>query len=88
MAWRPPTLADRLGLQRVRCGCGRTVWSDDMVDLTALPPGQRPRGDAHVCDSCWQGMDPHHTRRHDLLKALGAPTDVVDRHRAKHGRRG
>lgn len=75
----------------VRCGCGRRTSADMLADVRDLPVGHPVRPDATVeflCDGCQEANFARGTIARDaFLRALGAPSAVVDRERLHELRR-
>lgn len=65
--------------ERVPCACGRMCWPIEMVDVRGLPE-DLTGGAEYRCGGCrsdW--VRTGRITRAELLEALGAPTEMVQR---------
>lgn len=79
MTW-PPTLKHDRGLRDnplVRCGCGRSVSADMMLDVRPLPSSVRGSRE-WACDGCMETIfRAKLSTREDFYRALGAPPELI-----------
>lgn len=79
MSWPPnlQRLSSRSDNPPTRCGCGRKVSLDMMLDVRALPPAVRGESEA-ICDSCRElWFMTERISRAEFYAALGAPVELV-----------